>query len=145
MLTTYESLRTFISSPKDVAREREMAGNVLQRVSTTCKESLGFGLEPVGWDDFVPQTPKLPEERIQNILNDEIPKCKIFLLILWKRYGSREPGQEKSNTEREVEVALDLLKREKNHVFVIFPRPPSKFGRWSSGEERCSISEKASE
>ena len=127
MRSTYESLRTFISFPKDVAVESKIAEKVLRRVSATCKESLGLELEPVNWNDFVPQTPKLPEERIQDILNEEIPKCQIFILILWKRYGSREPGHRKSNTEREVQVAIDLLKSEKKIMFLTYFRdlPPS--------------------
>ncbi len=122
MQTTYESLRTFISSPKDVSAEREIAVKVLHKVSNTFKDSLGFGLEPVDWNDFVPQTTKLPEETIQDILNDEIAKCKIFILILWKRYGSKEARQKISNTEREVKIALDILKKEKKIMFLSYFR-----------------------
>jgi hypothetical protein len=100
MQTTYESLRVFISSPNDVSSERKIVERVINAISISCKETLGIELECVSWDDFVPQTPKLPDERIQDILNAEIPKCQIFILILWKRYGSTDPGGTKSRTER---------------------------------------------
>ncbi len=113
MYSTYEALRVFVSSPSDVGRERKVVEKVIQDIGVTYKETLGVELECVTWENFVPQTPKLPEEKIQDILNAEISKCHIFILILWKRYGSKEPGRKKSNTERETEIALDLLKREK--------------------------------
>jgi hypothetical protein len=131
MPSTYESLRVFISCPKDTALEKKVAKNIIQRISITCKESLGLELEAVCWDDFVPQTPKLPEERIQSILNNEIPKCQIFILVLWKRYGSTEPRYKKSNTEREVQIAIRLLKTQKKIMFLSYFRdlqPNPDFG-----------------
>ncbi len=131
MQTTYETLRAFISSPSDVVEERRAAERVIKAVSTTCKETLGVELECVTWDDLVPQTPKLPEERIQDILNAEIPKCQVFILILWKRYGSSEPGTRRSNTEREAEIALELLKKDKKIMFLTYFRelpPPDDKG-----------------
>ena len=120
MYSTYEALRVFVSSPSDVGRERKVVEKVIQDIGVTCKETLGVELECVTWENFVPQTPKLPEEKIQDILNAEISKCHIFILILWKRYGSKEPGRKKSNTERETEIALDLLKREKKIMFLTY-------------------------
>jgi hypothetical protein len=120
--SNYRRLRVFLSSPKDVAEEREIARQAVESVSTTCKDALGIGIDCVTWEDFAPQAPKLPEERIQDILNNEIPRCQVFILILWKRYGSIEAGHRKSNTEREVEIALDLLKREKKIMFLTYFR-----------------------
>ncbi len=81
MHSIYELLRAFVSSPNDVSEERGVVERVIKAVSITCKEALGIELECVSWDEFVPQTPKLPEESIQDILNAEIPKCEIFILI----------------------------------------------------------------
>lgn len=119
-MQTYESLKSFISCPKDVNEEYRMAQEVIDAVSSTCKETLGIELETVTFDDFVPQAPRLPEERIQDILNAEIPKCHIFILILGKRYGSLEPGHRMSNTAREVETAIALLKKEKKLMFLSY-------------------------
>lgn len=128
MPTTYESMRVFISSPGDVVKERELAEKAIQNVSLTSKESLGLQLECVRWEDFLPATPKLPEQTIQNILNAEIPKCQVFILILGERYGSKQRGHKKSNTQREVEVAIKVLMREKKITFLSYFRklPPSQ-------------------
>ncbi len=120
MPVTYQSVKIFLSCPSDVSKEKELALKTIHKISTVCKETLGIALEPVDWNDFLPKTPQLPDKRIQNILNSEIPKCQIFLLILWKRYGSSEPGYRKSNTEREVKVALDVLKKEKKLMFLSY-------------------------
>jgi len=127
-MQTYESLRVFISGPKDVADECKIAQQVIDGVSKTCRDALGLAIETVTFDDFVPQTPRLPEERIQDILNAEIPKCHMFVLILSKSYGSTEPGYKKSNTEREAETALALLKKEKKLMFLSYFRdiPPNE-------------------
>lgn len=122
MPPTYESLRAFISSPKDVTAERTIVEKVIKSVSNACKETLGVEIECVSWDDFIPQTSKLPDERIQDKLNLEVRKCNIFILILWKRYGSIEPGKSKANTERETEIALDLLKKEKKIILLTYFR-----------------------
>jgi hypothetical protein len=119
-MPAYESLRVFISCPSDVIEEYNIAREVIGSVAATCKEPLGITLEPLTFHDFIPQSPRLPEERIQDILNAEIPKCPIFLLILGRRYGSTEPGHHKSNTEREVEIAIRLLKKEKKLRFLSY-------------------------
>lgn len=122
MRTMYDSLRVFVSSPNDVEEERSIVEQIIEKVSYTCKESLGVELQCVTWDKFVPQAPNLPAESIQDILNAEIKKCQIFILILWKRYGSKEIGQPKSNTQREAETALDLLKRDRKIMFLSYFR-----------------------
>jgi hypothetical protein len=139
MQTTYESLRAFIASPSDVAEERGIVEKIIKDINRVCKETLGVEIECVSWDDFIPQTPNLPEEKIQDILNAEIPQCQIFILILWQRYGSNEPGNEKSNTQREVEIALELLKKKKKIIFLTYFRDlPVIFDK---GPQRNSVEE----
>lgn len=118
----YQSLKTFISSPSDVTDERKMVESVIHKINTGCKEILGLELEPFSWEALPPETTKLPDQRIQNILNKEISKCNIFILILYKRYGSIEPGHKQSNTEREVNIAIKLLKKEKKIMLLSYFR-----------------------
>jgi len=121
-MPVYQSLKTFISSPNDVKTERDMVENVIRKINTSCKEILGLELETFSWQDLPPKTPKLPDKKIQNILNDEISKCNIFILILYKRYGSIEPGYKLANTEREVNIAINLLKKEKKIMLLSYFR-----------------------
>ena len=121
-MTTYESIRAFISSASDVEEERNIARRVISSISDTCRDTLGIELKCVSWKDFAPVATKLPDERIQDTLNAEIPKCQMFILIVGERYGSIEPGETKSNTQRETEIALDLLKKEKKIMFLAYFR-----------------------
>jgi hypothetical protein len=115
-------LKTFISSPNDVAKEREIAMEVINRINDSCRDTLGIELDAVSWKKKVPQAPNIPEETIQTQLNQEIQNCHIFILCLYKRYGSCEAGQVISNTEREVNAALEKLKKYKKLMFLTYFR-----------------------
>lgn len=121
-MQTYQALKIFIASPSDVAAERRIAEEVIHKVNATCKDILGIVLEIISWEHLPPITPNLPEESIQDILNQEVRECNVFLLILFKRYGTVEPGQKKSNTQREVEIAIEMLLRKRRIMFLSFFR-----------------------
>jgi len=122
MLQTYQTLRIFISSPGDVAIERKLAQEIIQRINEICKKSLAIALEVDKWENLLPQTPNLSEQQVQDVINDQLQKCNVFILVLYKRYGSVQPGYKKSNTEREIEIALDLLRSKKEIVFLSYFR-----------------------
>jgi len=122
MISIYQTLNVFVSSPSDVKTERRMAEEVLQNIHSTCEEVFGIALKTIAWERLPPLTPNIPEERIQDIIDEHLKKSHVFILILYKRYGSFEPGHTKSNTEREVESALELLQREKKLMFLSYFR-----------------------
>ena len=139
MPTMYESLRIFIASPGDVSNERDLAKKTIEGVRETCRETLGLDLHAVTWEDLKPEMTNLPEQTIQEILNAQIPRCHVFVLILWKRHGSKEIGQQKTNTEREVEIALKVLEKEKKLMFLPYFRnltPDGDKGPQREGVER---------
>lgn len=121
----YDVLRTFISSPGDVTEEREIVQKVIDDINLTIRDTLSLEMQPILWENEPPLSDGAdgwPEGKIQDKLNEEINKCKIFILILFKRYGSAEPGHKKSNTEREVDIAIDLLKKERKLMFLCYFR-----------------------
>jgi hypothetical protein len=120
MYDTIENLKTFISCPGDVKKEKELLIKHISELNKSIKDITGLNMDPFDWEDFIPITPRLPDETIQDKLNENIPKCKFFILILFKRYGSIEPGHKLSNTEREVNVALNLLKKEGKIAFLAY-------------------------
>jgi hypothetical protein len=122
MVTTYQTLKVFISSPKDVSGERRLLEDLVDRINPATKETLGIELDILSWTQLPPITPVLSEQKIQDILNDEVRKCNIFVLILYKRYGTKQPGWKKSNVEREVDIAINLLKKEKKIMFLSYFR-----------------------
>jgi hypothetical protein len=122
----YQSYKTFISSPGDVAEERQAAKDAISRINITCRDLLGVSLEPKTWEDMPPVAPKFTEERIQDVLNREVEKCQFFVLILYKRYGSTEPGHTISNTEREIETILaQFEKKPQIRILIYFRNLPS--------------------
>jgi hypothetical protein len=114
-----ENLKLFISSPSDVLNERDILTKSIDEINKSIKDTLSISIDPVNWRDFIPETP-LPEHTIQEILNKKIYDCQIFILILDKRDGSREKGKTKSNTQREVEVALNLLEHNRKFKFLAY-------------------------
>ena len=107
----YQSYNCFISSPGDVAAERQMAEETISRMNRTCLDTLKLNLNVKKWENLPPQTPHLPEEKIQDLINREVEKSNFFILILYKRYGRVEEGHKVSNTEREINTILELYKK----------------------------------
>lgn len=120
MATTFTTLKTFISSADDVKKERKSTTKIIREINASIKETLQFELVPVTWEAQPPKTPNIPEENIQDILNKEIKNCKIFILILYKRYGRTESGHQKSYLEREVDLAIDILKKHKKLTILSY-------------------------
>jgi hypothetical protein len=116
----YSELRIFLSSPGDVAEERKIVEGVIKKVSGIIKEPLNMFVELVKWEDFAPMAST--DETIQEMINQEIKKCHVFLLIINKRYGSYEEGAEKSNTEREIDTALKMKELNKKIKFLAYFR-----------------------
>ena len=112
MSNTFKLYNAFISSPGDVEAERQFAEESILSINRTCSEILRATIDTKKWEHQVPETPYLPEERIQDAINKEVEKSHFFILILNKRYGSIEEGHSKSNTERELET---ILKRFETH------------------------------
>lgn len=103
---TYKSFTIFLSSPGDVAIERERARQIVDSVNKTIRDLLHINFHIVSWEGLPPETPNPDEGTIQDQLNKIVERSHIFLLILYKRYGTVESGYKKSNTERELDTIL---------------------------------------
>jgi Domain of unknown function (DUF4062) len=120
VLETYQSLKVFISSPGDVLDERAAAESVIAEVNNSCRDTLGIHVDAHTWKQLPPLTPNMPEQTIQQMINEEVRRCNAFVLILHKRYGTVEPGHTKSNTAREIEVALNMLAEGQKIMFLSY-------------------------
>ena len=107
---TYSSFSTFISSPSDVQRERDLTKDTLSRINGTIGDTLGMRFSRVSWEDLPPMAVNIDEQSIQEELNKLVQHCHFFILILHKKYGSVERGYTKSNTEREMDAILEKKK-----------------------------------
>ncbi len=105
--TTRAVKRIFIASPGDLSAERKRFPKILERLNKLKAHAVGIQLEPLGWEDRLPG-----KGRPQKLINQDVEKCDLFVMLLWKRWGT-PPGQDSpyfSGTEEEYELACKLHK-----------------------------------
>jgi hypothetical protein len=123
--TTPRRLRIFLSSPGDVADERNLARNLLRDelpFDPLLRRQIEFDV--VSWDDPASPTPMPATITPQEAVNRFGPKpsdCDVVVVILWSRLGThldvtafhKEPGGEPylSGTEWEFEDAWNAQQR----------------------------------
>lgn len=117
MTGSFKQFKIFVSSPGDVAKERKVVDDVINKINEAIGDSLGIFLKVEKWEKLPPET---TEERIQERLNRQIKDCNFFLLILFKRYGSIEKGHTISNTEREINAILTYLAKDKKKKILSY-------------------------
>ena len=96
MEASVRKFRIFIASPGDVARERQVAREVVLSVSHCLGTYGGFALEPVGWETHA----QMDAGRPQGLINPLVSECDVFVGILWARFGT-ETGVAESGTAEE--------------------------------------------
>ena len=110
-------LRVFLSSPGDVAEERQLAREVLQSLQRQPLLNGRVTIEVVSWDDPDAPAPMFATLTPQEAVNRGLPKpseCDLTVVILWSRMGTplSEPrkadgSQYLSGTEWEYEDAAN--------------------------------------
>lgn len=97
-------VRLFISSPGDVAEERDRARQVIE--SLRRRYAARFLLKPVLWEDLPLQADLSFQQGIDLVLSAE-HGLDIAVFILWSRMGSlQEDSAHRSGTEREFDLML---------------------------------------
>ena len=140
-MTKLTEVRIFISSPGDVASERQRAVKVIEKVQTGLEERVK--LTPISWDEkyytaaagFQPQIPP-PSQ------------TDIVLCILWKRLGSELPphydrpdGSHRTGTEWEFEDALNsAVQKEFPDILVYRKTEPVTFRAEQVAAEQADLS-----
>lgn len=94
-------LTVFIASPEDLQKERREAKEVVDELNGTVGENLGWHIDLLGWEDTLPKY-----GRPQEIINQDVDSCDLFIGLLWKRWG--EPtGKYSSGFEEEFHRATN--------------------------------------
>ena len=102
----YKKVRIFVSSPGDVAKERECIARVCEELNKSVADAQGIVLEVLRWEtDAVPGV-----GRPQDIINRDVDRADIMIGILWARFGT-PTGSAGSGTEEEFNVAYDSWSR----------------------------------
>ena len=84
-------LRVFLSSPGDVAAERQRAHEILRDLAEEPAWIGKISIEVVRWDNPRSPTPMYASYTPQQAINRGLPSpsaCDIFVLILWGRFGT---------------------------------------------------------
>jgi hypothetical protein len=95
-------IRIFVSSPGDVAKERETLDEVIGAINDVQGRQSGVRLEVWKWEDqVVPQIGRPP----QTVVDTQLPTYDIYLGIMASRFGT-PTEQYGSGTEKEFRDAL---------------------------------------
>ncbi len=117
--------RIFVASPGDLAEERRRFPKILEKLNQIKANALGVHLEPLGWEDTLPGM-----GRPQALINKDVERCDLFVMLLWKRWGTppAEKSRYSSGTEEEYELARRLHKETpgKPEVFLYFREVPEE-------------------
>jgi hypothetical protein len=126
-------LRVFLASPGDVADERALALQVLERIQYDPLLRGRIVLEPVAWDQPGAGVPMLATMTPQAAITAGLPKpseCDIVVVVFWSRMGTPLPDTYRkpdgtpylSGTEWEYLDALDAAQRDGKPAVVVYRR-----------------------
>ncbi|MCX6179635.1 MAG: DUF4062 domain-containing protein [Chlorobiales bacterium] len=81
-------ISVFIASPSDLANERRFFKNAIRQLNAGFGDGANIEFEPLGWEDTLASTGR----RSQGVINEEIDKCDVFILAMYRRWGQDTPG-----------------------------------------------------
>ena len=74
----------FVSSPSDVAKERQVVADVIDEINLTHGKPMGYRLDLWKYEDRAHPSANKP----QDLINEIIEPYQIFIGIMWKRFGT---------------------------------------------------------
>lgn len=118
-MATLESIKVFIASPGDLSDERRLFPDIIQSVNEIKAHTAGFHFVAVGWEDTLPDF-----GRPQAIINKDVEGSDIFVMLLWRRWGTPS-GEFSSGTEEEFSIACRRYKSTGDpHLLLYFRSVP---------------------
>ena len=111
----------FIASPGDLSKERNHLKKIIHQLNVGFGDGANVEFEALGWEATLASTGR----RIQAVINQEIDKCDVFILAMYRRWGQEAPDAKpySSYTEEEFHRALERWKKDgKPEIFVFFKR-----------------------
>jgi len=102
------TIKVFISCPGDVAEERKEVREVCQSLTKVFSKTQKTIIQPLDWENDV--IPEIRSEEGQLLINTQIGNdYDVYIGILWKRFGERQPDS-RTRTESEFYDALERRK-----------------------------------
>lgn len=118
-------VKVFIASPNDLAQERQVFIDTVAQFNSGFAEGAGTQIEALRWEGL----PALYGPRPQDVINELIDKCDVFVLALHRRWGQEAKGTGFSSyTEEEYRRAEALFQRNgKPRILVFLKRIAPEF------------------
>ncbi|MFI5399238.1 MAG: SUMF1/EgtB/PvdO family nonheme iron enzyme [Candidatus Binatia bacterium] len=133
MPTSVRKFRIFVASPGDVARERQVAREVILSLSGRLGSHGGFVLDPVGWETHA----SVDAGRPQSLINPLVRESDVFVGVLWSRFGTQTEVAE-SGTAEEFDEAMRVREQtgDRPTMMVFFSDAPVSMERLRDAEGR---------
>jgi hypothetical protein len=124
------SIRVFLASPGDVAKEREAARQAAAELNESLRPH-GFEIEILGWEQHGPAA-----GRAQADIDKDVERCDVLLGILAERWGT-PTGESSSGFAEEWELARDRYKQTGSpDLWVYFRESTSVDGEETADPQR---------
>jgi len=132
---TVRILRLLLSSPGDVADEREATSRAVFRHNQQEVEESGTFLKLIRWEDMAPQIGPGP----QQVINEQIGEYDLFVGIMWNRFGT-PTDVAASGTEEEFLAAVNSWRSARRPwITFYFCDRPSNFTNEQQLEQKSRV------
>jgi hypothetical protein len=112
-----KGIAVFIASPGDLAGERKVFKETIDTLNGGFGDGAGVAFEPLGWEDILAETGR----RTQDVINQDIEQCDLFILVLHRRWGQDATDSKFSSyTEEEFELALSRWENNRSPEIIVF-------------------------
>ena len=104
-MASLEVISVFLASPGDMSDERTAAVDIVERVNRQLGRHLGLRLELYGWEFEAPG-----HGRAQARINQSLAEARLFVGMLWRRWGTASGDGHTSGFEEEWELTCQRAK-----------------------------------
>lgn len=134
-------IRMLLSSPGDVAEERNRVANAVFRFNQWAVEEKGLFVKLVRWEDMAPQIGPVTQE----VINKQIGTYHLFVGVMWNRFGT--PTEiASSGTKEEFDAAVHAWENERRPwITFYFCDRPANFTTPEQLEQKSKVLEFRSE
>lgn len=102
-------LRAFLASPGDLDEERRIVREVVDDFNKSWAEFFGYEIVLFGWEESAPSF-----GRPQEIINENVDRCDLFLGMIWKKWGTVPTHDSTYSSGFEEEFERSVARREQS-------------------------------
>lgn len=125
-------LYAFLASPGDLSDERKAVRDAIAEFNETLADEFGYQIELLRWEDTVAGF-----GRPQELINQDVDRCDLFIGIIWKRWGTPpdKDGKFSSGFQEEFERSIDRREKSGKPEIALFFKKISDERKEDPGED----------